>query len=98
LIRELSDELGGLASLPASVQATVKRLAQLCVEAELFEAARAQGEAIDPVAYASIVNAARRVQRDFEALKREREAKKVPSLTSYLASKAAASTASEASA
>lgn len=62
-------EVGGLSALPPSGQQTVKGLAQVSVELELLEAKRAAGEAIDPVAFVTLVNSQRRLLRDLRGFR-----------------------------
>jgi hypothetical protein len=62
LLRSFKDEFGNTASNEQSI----RRLAQVSVELELLEAKRAADEAIDPVAFVTLVNAQRRLLRDLE--------------------------------
>ena len=69
LVTEFAGEAGGMAALPASAQQLVRRLAQVSVELELLKSQRATGEAIDPVAFVTLVNSQRRLLRDRSALR-----------------------------
>jgi hypothetical protein len=83
LVAEFAAEVGGMAALPATTQQVVRRLAQVSVELELLEAQRAAGNAIDPVAFVTLVNSQRRLLRDLKSL---RPRNKGPSLTEHLKS------------
>jgi hypothetical protein len=61
-------EFGGLDRMTPSGQQVVRRLAQVSVELELMESARAAGDAIDPVTFCTLVNSQRRLLRDAERL------------------------------
>ena len=69
IMRALAAELGGMTMLAQSEQQVVRRAAQTSVECEVIEAHRANGEAVDPIAYATAYNANRRAIHDFQALK-----------------------------
>ena len=96
LLQEFAAEFGGLASLPATGQQKVRRLAQVSVELELLEATRAAGGAIDPVAFCTLVNTQRRLMRDLEALVQRIQAKPGPSLHEHMARNHGAQAAPEA--
>lgn len=96
LVAEFAAEAGGMASLPASAQQLIRRLAQVSVELELLEAQRASGAAIDPVAFATIANLQRRLLGDLRALAKA-NAPKAPTLAEHLERMAAQRAAREAS-
>jgi hypothetical protein len=68
LMVQFADEAGGMVSLSASGQQLVRRLAQVSLELELMEASRAAGNAIDPLAYVTLVNSQQRLLRDLRRL------------------------------
>ena len=85
LVAEFAAEFGGFATLPATAQQVVRRTAQVSVELEILEATRASGQAIDPVAFVTLVNSQRRLLRDLEVLKAKLAPSRLPTLTERLA-------------
>jgi len=63
LMVQFADEAGGMVSLSAGGQQLVRRLAQVSLELEFMEASRAAGNAIDPLAYVTLVNSQQRLLR-----------------------------------
>ncbi|HEX3666186.1 MAG TPA: hypothetical protein VHU23_13260 [Rhizomicrobium sp.] len=66
-------ELGGVGKVSITGLQTIRRLSQISVELEIFEARRASGEEIDPVAYATLSNVQARLLRTLEQEKLARE-------------------------
>jgi hypothetical protein len=56
VLNELTRPLGGLAALAEPIRQIARRAAALSVQAELLEAAMAKGEAVDPIAFATVTN------------------------------------------
>jgi hypothetical protein len=75
LFKAFADEAGGVETLSASAQQLIRRLAQVSIELELQESQRASGQAIDPVAFVTLVNSQRRLLKDLEALKKRQKPK-----------------------
>jgi hypothetical protein len=67
LTHELAEPLGGLSTLNESTRQLVQRAATLSIQAEILEAKAAAGEAINPVAYATVANSLTRILRKLEA-------------------------------
>lgn len=68
LVTSFSRDLGG--ELSAAADQVVRNLAQVSLELEILQARRASGQAIDPVAFCTLVNSQRRLLRDLAAMKR----------------------------
>jgi len=84
LFNAFAAELGDAAKVPSNNQ-LLRRIAQVSIELEALEAKRAQGDAIDPLGFCTLVNSQRRLLRDLEAAK-ARSAKPPQTLAEYLAS------------
>lgn len=84
LVAAFAAEVGGMSSLPASGQQTVRRLAQISLELECIEAQRAAGTPFDAVAYATLTNTQARLLR---ALRGLRSKASRPSLADHVATK-----------
>lgn len=82
LLRQVEDEHGGRERMSVALQAAARAFAQLCVEREIMEQARAQGQDIDVELYGQLCD---RIDRQARRLVPPKDAKPKLDLRGYLA-------------
>lgn len=66
LVDALAAPFGGLQAAPEIIRQTIRRSAALALQAEGLEEAMARGEAVDPIAFATVTNVLQRCLKRLE--------------------------------